>query len=412
MSSHEINQNFSSLILAQRIRKNRTLLLSLPLPPPYSGSEKMSEIILHSRIMDAFACIHVDTSNRQDSNEIRGSFRWVNIKGTLRVTKDILMAVLKHRPALANIPISPNRLGFIKYALQVLPCLLLGTKVVSRMGASHFSRFYESQPKLYQLLVKYLIKKVACIIVRGDLQKSQFSGIYSGPLETVYVPSTGITKKAFEKDLNKLPHQSMVNVLFLGMVSGAKGAYDLVSAIPELIKKEPRFRFHFAGDLVRNENNIVFGRREEMDIEKFLHENALEKYVTLHGRVEGAQKEALFEQCDIFVFPSYSEGSPFAVVEAMEHGLPLVATRAGNLVEIFKDRKNVLFVDMGSPEQIRDAVLELSLNPDLAGKIVKNNFDLLDTTLSLKNYEDRMISIFDSLMPDHNKSLSGAFEGG
>ena len=95
---------------------------------------------------------------------------------------------------------------------------------------------------------------------------------------------------------------------------------------------------------------------------------------------------------------SYSEGSPFAVIEAMEYGLPIICTRVGNLVEIFKHERNVLFVDKGSPGQITEAVLRLVRDGEIRRSMVSNNFEVLTTVLSLETYENRMIELFYSVI--------------
>lgn len=84
---------------------------------------------------------------------------------------------------------------------------------------------------------------------------------------------------------------------------------------------------------------IVFIDKEDLDIKKFVKEKNLESFVSFYGRLEGEEKERKLKDADLFVFPSYSEGSPFSVVEAMEYGLPVIATRVGNLPEIFEDEK-------------------------------------------------------------------------
>ncbi|MCF8070631.1 MAG: glycosyltransferase family 4 protein [Desulfobacterales bacterium] len=379
--------------------EKKRVLLALPLPPPYSGQEKMSSIILSSEITKIFQCIHVDISNKQMTNEARGSFKWINVRSSIGIVWKIFLSLIISRPHLVNLPLSGNAFGFLKYATSLLPCIFLKRKVVSRFGGSHFDKFYESQPRFYRLFIKLMLRHVDCVVVRGDGQLAQFDGIYRGAVKRVYAPSTGIRANKSKKNWD-ISKRSEINVLFLAMVSQAKGAYDLLKAIPNLVDKEPRFRFHFVGDIVNKERNIVFLQEYEMDVKKFVNDKGLNHFVKFYGRIEGLEKEKLMKQADLFVFPSYAEGSPFSVIEAMEWGLPIVATRVGNLPEIFEDRKNVLFVGFGEPAQIEDAVMELIRDANLAKWLVTNNFQLLYSKLSLKLYERKMISIFKSIIKE------------
>lgn len=381
----------------KKSENRKKVLLALPLPPPYCGSEKMAGIILNSVIIKRFDCIHIDTSNNQTSNEDRGSLKWVNISSTVRITWKIFQVLLHQRIDLINIPLACNTLGFLKYLCNLLPCLILRIKIVSRLGASHFDKFYEGQTRFYKFLIRWTLKHVDCIIVRGKLQHHQLDGIYNGRVECVYAPSTGVNQDVREKDY-ELKAKKQINVLYLGLISRAKGAFDLLKAIPDIVVQDERFRFHFVGDLVRKERNIMFMNKNAIDIGKFIKENSLEPFVTFYGRLEGEHKERKLKEADLFVFPSYSEGSPFAVIEAMEHGIPVIASRAGNLPELFENQKNILFVDFKSPLQIKDAILQTYNNPEMCRNMVFNNFKILEEALSLKDYEKKMIELFESII--------------
>lgn len=378
-------------------KDKKKILLALPLPPPYSGQEKIASIILNSKITREFDCSHVDTSNKQVSNEYRGSLKWINISSTIKITWKIFWVVFKKRPVLINVPLSCNTLGFLKYFCLILPCLIFRTKVVSRLGASHFDKFYTKQYSLYRFAIRWVLNHIDCIIVRGKQQKNQFEGIYNRRIECVYVPSTGINSSAWKRDY-EFERKIYINVLYLGIVSQAKGSYDLLKAIPQILALDDRFRFHFVGDIVRDEKNIVFIDKEDLDIKKFVKEKNLESFVTFYGRLEGEEKERKLKEADLFVFPSYSEGSPFSVVEAMEYGLPVIATRVGNLPEIFEDEKNVLYVDFNSSSEIKEAILRIKNNPDLSRMMVLNSFEILQGILSLEEYERAMIKLFHSVI--------------
>lgn len=376
--------------------RKKKVLLALPLPPPYCGQEKMASIILGSRITKEFNCIHLDTSNKQKSNKDRGRLKWINVSSTLRISKEIFRALSKNRVDIVNLPLSCNTYGFIKYVCTLFPCIIFNVRVVSRIGASHFDKFYASQNKLYRKIIRWGLTKIDCVIVRGKEQKKQFDGIYNGKIEYVYIPSTGIKDCAWEKDYN-FKTKEKINVLFLGMVSLSKGAYDLLKAIPKILAKDKRFVFHFVGDIVNKETNITFLPNETLDIYKFIREKQINQFIKVCGHLEGEQKENKWKEADLFICPSYSESGPITVLEAMEHGVPVIATKVGALPELFKHKENILFVDSNSPEEIKDAVLRIISDDQLARNMVTNNYKILEGRLSIKEYEKKMIEIFNNV---------------
>jgi len=68
---------------------------------------------------------------------------------------------------------------------------------------------------------------------------------------------------------------------------------------------------------------------------------------------------------DIFILPSNREGIGSILLDAMEQALPVVASRVGGVPDIVHHGENGLLIDPASPEQLRDAILELREDPDL-----------------------------------------------
>jgi glycosyltransferase involved in cell wall biosynthesis len=72
---------------------------------------------------------------------------------------------------------------------------------------------------------------------------------------------------------------------------------------------------------------------------------------------------------DVFILPSNREGIGSILFDAMEQGLPLVASRVGGVPDIVQHGQNGLLIDAASPAQLRDAILELKAHPDLRRKL-------------------------------------------
>ncbi|RPI62907.1 MAG: glycosyltransferase family 1 protein [Lysobacterales bacterium] len=68
---------------------------------------------------------------------------------------------------------------------------------------------------------------------------------------------------------------------------------------------------------------------------------------------------------DVFILPSNREGIGSILFDAMEQGLPVVASRVGGVPDIVHHEENGLLIDPASPAQLRDAILHLKANPDL-----------------------------------------------
>jgi len=101
-------------------------------------------------------------------------------------------------------------------------------------------------------------------------------------------------------------------------------------------------------------------------------ELGINDHVRFHGYANLETIPALLRSCDVFVLPSFIEGLPSAVLEAMACGLPtIVGSIRYGWKEWFADQENVLMV-RGNPESIAEAVEKLISNKELRGKLIAN----------------------------------------
>lgn len=118
-------------------------------------------------------------------------------------------------------------------------------------------------------------------------------------------------------------------VLFLGELGQRKGCYDIPDILEQAIRKVPPLSLIMAGDGEMNQVKQAF------------EEKQLLERVTFPGWVRGEQKEQLLRESAIFLFPSYHEGMPMAVLEAMSYGLGIVTTEVGEFQGLYRMEKPV-----------------------------------------------------------------------
>jgi glycosyltransferase involved in cell wall biosynthesis len=137
-------------------------------------------------------------------------------------------------------------------------------------------------------------------------------------------------------------------ILFLGRVHEKKGIDVLLPAIAELLAAKPETAFVLAGPI-----DAGYAAR----FHELLRANSLEGRVVLAGTVGGALKTALLQHAHLFVLPSYSEGLPVAVLEALFSGCPVVITKQCNVPEV--ERAKAGFVIDPDRRQLVSAVTQI-----------------------------------------------------
>jgi len=133
--------------------------------------------------------------------------------------------------------------------------------------------------------------------------------------------------------------------IYVGALVETKGMKELAAAAEPLLNKHGRLQLVCVGDgPARNELLSLSSRIRRQGA------------VVLPGRVAPAEVPRFLQAADFLVLPSYSEGMPQAVLEAMNCGLPIVATRVGGVPEAVIDGETGLLVEARNVEQLRDAM--------------------------------------------------------
>lgn len=164
-------------------------------------------------------------------------------------------------------------------------------------------------------------------------------------------------------------------ILFVGRIEKRKGVWEIVKAAKELKNVFPNYIFRLIG-----------AGKDLGDIRKYVDENKLTNII-LHGPVYNPHDlKEFYLQSEIFLFPSYDEGFPRVLYEAMYFRLPIITTFVGNIPGIMQDEYNCLKIENCSVNSIIEQVTKM-LSSDLSGKLVENAEDSLSVIFNDSNIE-------------------------
>ena len=99
---------------------------------------------------------------------------------------------------------------------------------------------------------------------------------------------------------------------------------------------------------------------EEEIIKAFIQNNQISDIAVFEGWVTGDKKIEYLNWADIYILPSYNEGLPIAILEAMSYSHPIISTPVGGIPEVVKDHQNGILVEPGNLEQIKKHYYSLS----------------------------------------------------
>ena len=147
---------------------------------------------------------------------------------------------------------------------------------------------------------------------------------------------------------------------YVGRLSEEKGVLNFVKAIPEIIKERDDLEFLIGGDgLLRDK------------IERYLEEKDLNDKVELMGWIPHDKLTDYLNELKLLILPSYTEGLPNIMLEAMACGTPVLATPVGAIPDVIKDGETGFIMENNLPECIAENVIRVLEHSNL-DIIVKN----------------------------------------
>ncbi len=179
-------------------------------------------------------------------------------------------------------------------------------------------------------------------------------------------------------------------ILFLARIEREKGIYEALEAYRILKGRYPFVRMIVAGDGPELES-----ARGACDVEG----------VTFAGHVRGETKYGVFRRADAYLFPSYHEGLPISVLEAMAYGLPVVASRVGGLPDFFLDGRMGFMTDSRDPERYAELMERLIADRGLAGEIGAFNRQYANEHFSGSRIAAGLEDIYRTILKDSDRAV-------
>lgn len=150
------------------------------------------------------------------------------------------------------------------------------------------------------------------------------------------------------------PLPGPLRMVFISAIDHTKGLFELLETLYDH-RDELRGRVHL---------DIGGSGVDDARMNEFLSAHPMDDMIALHGWVAGEAKDALLENNDVFVLPSYAEGMPIALLEAMSAGLAAIVTPVGGIPEAVADGEGAVYVKVRDKDSIYQAIRRLADNPD------------------------------------------------
>ncbi|MEO6233215.1 MAG: glycosyltransferase family 4 protein [Ferruginibacter sp.] len=184
----------------------------------------------------------------------------------------------------------------------------------------------------------------------------------------------------------------IIELLYTGRIEAAKGLFELVESLAQLRRNNKNVRLNIVGweaDSTGSVQAALLNAAKELSVENF---------IVFHGKKSiGPALNDMYRKADIYVIPSYHEGFPRTIWEAMANSLPVVATHVGGIPDYLTNLENVMFVEPKNSVDLAEKIQAMIDNPDLRMAIIANGYALAkENTIEIQT--NKMIRVIDQLV--------------
>lgn len=314
-------------------------------------------------------------------NDVTPGFRWNKILDALRAWFRVVQSVGRGVD-LVHIHLSHGA-SFVRKFPIYLWCRWCGVPSVVHIHTGRLKKFYEKGPWLLRRGLRSMLQGCdAVMVLSGEWADYLKQQSITTPIDIV---RNGTFLPPPDPDFRK-ENPERVDLLTMGRLGENKGSYLLVPVFAALAKSFPQAHLTMAGD------------GDTAKVRELVASLGMEGRITIPGWLEEEAGTRAYRGCDIYVLPSYFEGMPVSVVEAMSHGKPIVSTTVGGIGELVEEGRNGFLVNPGDAENLEKKLRRLLADSALRMRMGEESRIMMQERLDLYRLLDHIVGSYREIL--------------
>jgi glycosyltransferase involved in cell wall biosynthesis len=335
----------------QTPRQTKVLLVS-PLPPPAGGRATWTQRFLHSTFPPQIKLRHINSSVG-DYSQLRTPLVR-KLFTALSLLPRLIWIIATWRPDVVHFTSSGGP-GILRDSLYIVVARALGRRVIVHLHFGDPKRIRQSS-KILRFVTQATFRMCAVVVPLTEEIAAELKAL--GCERVQVVPN--LVEIRDPEPSKPRAEDAQVKVIFVGWVIPQKGVEELITAIGRV----PRTTLTLVGPLLPD-----YGGGDDRWLAGLIERSGAGDRIAVRGEVPHELVRSLYHEHDILALPSHTEGFPNAIIEAMESGLPIVATRVGAIPEIVREGVDGFLMDVGDVDELASKLSWLVENADARGEM-------------------------------------------
>jgi glycosyltransferase involved in cell wall biosynthesis len=321
-------------------------------------------------LFDRYHCVYV-ASHRAGST-------WVKITTAVKAWFRVAFLLRRLESPLVHVQVASRGSFWRKFVVCWL-ARAAGRPYIFHLHGGGFGRFYDDESGwLARRLIRSTLQHASLVIALSEQWRERLLEIC--PLARVDVLHNAVAIPDIQ-GLRRLDDRDST-LLFLGHLLRDKGVYDLVRAFARVAARFPRAK-------------LVLGGTGDLEgVQQLAAQLEISDRLSCPGWLGPDRKSAALASSLIFLLPSYHEGMPMALLEAMSWGLPVIATPVGGIPQVIDHEVSGLLVAAGDIEGLARQIERLLADTALRERLGASARARIETDFSLRDALERLTAIY------------------
>lgn len=344
------------------MKKANKLLIVGSFPPSermvYGGIAKSSEILINSKSFSQFQIIKFDSS--QISNPPPNIFIR-SFLAFIRLNK-FIYKIITVRPN-ATLIFCSDGASAIEKGVMILISRIFNIKGFIFPRAGNLIVQVE-RSKIMRWIVKTLFSNATNFLCQGQQWRKFAINSLKINIEKIKIisnwsASSELISLGDRREINQ--SKGLTKILYIGWLEKEKGMKELLEAFNRVYLQNNNIQLYLVGD----------GSLRSYT-EDFIENKKLSNNIFITGWMSSDAIKNYLADSDIFVLPSWKEGMPNALIEALATGLPSITTSVGVIPDYLKHDFSALLIEPNNPNNIKKSLEKLINDINLRNKLSKN----------------------------------------
>jgi glycosyltransferase involved in cell wall biosynthesis len=240
---------------------------------------------------------------------------------------------------------------------------------------------------------KAILESSSLLMANSDGLVDELESVYGIRRESLNLVTVPHGVRDYMKEGRIAERTGRIRGLFVGRLELRKGADVLFDVLPEVLDQIPSLEFDVVGD----DTIPVFGTKTILSkYRDSLMPYILQGRLRVHGKVQDDSLPGFYNACDFFVAPSRFESFGLILAEAMSCGKPVIACRAGGMIEVVGDAG--LLSDPGDAKTLKEHIIKLASNAELRNVLGCKARDRFETHFSTDRMARKISAILEEIV--------------